>query len=89
MVVREGSKGCQMVEASIGAQGFYALPLKEQKQKGEIGKRESSHMPCEKASKERCKKGLSIVLYIMGTSTVGWMLSLQASSALCTRTWRA
>lgn len=84
-MVREGSEGCQMVEAK----DFYALPLKEQKQKGEIGKRETSYMPCEKVSKERCRKGLSVVLYIMGTSTVGWMLSLQASSALSTRTWRA
>lgn len=38
---------------SIGGLGSYALPFKEQKQKGEIGKKESSHMPCEKAAKER------------------------------------
>lgn len=35
------------------------------------------------------EKGLFIVLSIIGKSTAGWMLSLQASSAECHRTWRA
>lgn len=38
----------------------------------------------EKASRERCRKGLPVV-QIMGRSTVGWMLPLQTSSALCSR----
>jgi len=36
-------KGATWWKPSIGAQSFCALPLKEQKQKEEIGKRESSH----------------------------------------------
>lgn len=66
----------------IGAQGFCALPLKQQKQKGEIGERKSSHVPCEKKLPKKGAKRDSVVLYIVRTSVVGWMLSLQTSSLL-------
>jgi len=67
---------------------FYALPSMEQNQNGEVRKRKISHMLLE-SSQRRMEKGLFIVLSIIGKSTAGWMLSLQASSAECHRTWRA
>lgn len=80
-----GEGGKQRVPSGgigIGVQGFCALPLKQQKQKGEIGERKSSHVPCEKKLPKKGAKGDFVVLYIVRTSVVGWMLSLQTSSLL-------